>query len=395
MNPDSGRGSWVAGIGPWAGIGTNPAGIMLGGGLAASLGGFSLLAAVAVGLAALVLLGILHGDIGRRLGREALSVMLGPLGSAAAPVAAVGLAVMMIGWLGVNAGVAGAAAAQLLNIPEVAGVVIFMLVMSAVAWFGLRALSWFAASAALATIAVAGWGMWLAREAPTSATPAAGAEVGVLGAAALVVGFGAAFALRSPDFTRSAGSRGQVVGNALLGLCLPLLAFLAAGIALQRASGEWNLADVLVSLGSGSLAYLLLAIGFSGAVLTNLYSGALAVRLLGGGRYHPALAVTALAGGALAAAGIADRLLDFLGLIAVAAVSLLILSIAHHLLGRETRPGRDARGIIAWALGAAVGAATTTVAPDLALPLAAAVSLTVYLLPRGEGEGDPTAPARS
>lgn len=381
MTSGASRRAWIAGVGPWAGIGTSPAGIMVGGGLAASLSGAGLAAGAAGGLILLYVLAVANGEVGRRAARAALALLTGPLGAAGIRIAGVALATMMVGWLGVNAGVAGDAVGHLLGLPPAPGILVFILVMTAIAWHGLRALSWFAVAAGAATTIVAAWGMWLARDARPTPDPAPGADVGVLGAAALVIGFGAAFALRAPDFTCGARDVGQVAGNAAIGLGLPLAAFLACGIVLQRGSGEWNLADVLLSLDSGGAAYLLLAVGFTGSVLTNLYSGALALGVLGGGAYRRALALMACAGGGLALAGIADRLLTFLAVISLAAVTLLVLSVTHWLLRRPTPAGVNRRGVLAWVAGTALGVGLTSPAPDLALAGATLLALAAYIAP--------------
>ena len=93
----------------------------------------------------------------------------------------------------------------------------------------------------------------------------------------LVVGYGAAFSLRTPDFTHDLGRPRQVVWCALAGLAIPALAFTLAGAALQAVTGTWDLADVLRDLGSPEIAYLFAALGFTGSVLTNIWSGALSL----------------------------------------------------------------------------------------------------------------------
>ena len=83
----------------------------------------------------------------------------------------------------------------------------------------------------------------------------------------LVIGYGAAFSLRTPDFTHDLGRPRQVVWCALTGLVRRCSCSRSPGAALQAATGEWDLADVLRGLGSPNVAYLFVAVGFTGSIL--------------------------------------------------------------------------------------------------------------------------------
>ena len=112
--------------------------------------------------------------------------------------------VMMIGWFGVNVGVAGTATGRLLGIPDVAGMVLFALLALAMTWRGIGSLSWAALAAGVATVTLAAWGMHLASDAHGLALQSARTAtdpISPIEAASLMVGYGAAFALRTPDFT--------------------------------------------------------------------------------------------------------------------------------------------------------------------------------------------------
>jgi hypothetical protein len=87
-----------------------------------------------------------------------------------------------------------------------------------------------------------------------------------------------------------------------------------------------------------------------------------------------------MVGGGLAAAGIADRLLGFLTVIAIGAVTLLVLSIGHWCLRLPTSAGLNRRGLVAWCVGTSLGLGLTIAASDVALP-ASAAALGIYLVP--------------
>jgi cytosine/uracil/thiamine/allantoin permease len=262
-------------------------------------------------------------------------------------------------------------------------VILFSLVMLVIVRFGLSTLSWTALAAGVATLGLAAYGLFLALGEETSAAPpdVAGGGLEVVGGAALVIGFGAAFALRTPDFTHDLARPRQVVWCAVTGLAVPLAAFFAAGVVLQRTTGEWNLADVLLELDSATVAYLFLMIGFSGSVLTNLYSGALALRqTVGGLGPDRALLLVAIAGGALALGGLADHMLGYLAVMALAASGLIVLSVLHQARGLAIRDGWRLPGLAAWTVGFLLGLALQAAGSPLALPVALVATGAIDLL---------------
>ena len=129
-----------------------------------------------------------------------------------------------VGWFGFNPSVAGAGLGRLGNLPDRAGMVIFATIMLAVAWHGLNVLSWTALAAGLATVLLAAEGVHLAlsgRTGPLLGDGHPAAAFGQLPAIAIMVGYGAAFALRTPDFTHDLARPRHVVWCAAVGLALP------------------------------------------------------------------------------------------------------------------------------------------------------------------------------
>ena len=275
------RSGWLRRVGPWVGIGTSPAAMMMGGGVSQGLEGATLLAVLAVGTLALTALAMAQGLLGQRTGLPLNALVAGPLGERASRrTASLVMLAMMLGWFGLNTGVGGSALARLIDLPEPAGILLFAAAMLAVVWLGIGALSVSALLAGCATVVLAVYGLdrafgrsEVALSGPNTATD----PIGILAGVAIVVGYGAAFALRTPDFTHDLRRPRQVAWCALAGLMTPLTGFAIAGAALQAATGTWDLADVLRELGSPSVAYLFVALGFTGSVLTNLYSGALSL----------------------------------------------------------------------------------------------------------------------
>jgi purine-cytosine permease-like protein len=354
------------------------------------LRGGEAVAALVVGVVLLGALAAGQGILGQRTGLPLAGLTAGPLGGIGSRrTASVAMLAMMLGWFGVNVGVAGVALGRLVGVPDVAGVVLFAAIMLAVTGFGIGTLSWSALVAGLATTGLAAYGLHLAfddRPLTLAGGEAGSDPIGFVPALALVVGYGAAFSLRTPDFTHDLERPRQVVWCALTGLAIPVLAFGLAGAALHAATGTWDLADVMRDLGSPEVAYLFVALGFTGSVLTNIWSGALSLTDAAPGVGHrAALAGVAVVGAAIAAAGFAGAMLPWLTVMALAAPGLVAVCAIHVLRGVERRDGWGAAGLVSWALGFGCGIALHLAGSSLALPAAAAVpALAYWLLGRPE-----------
>lgn len=377
------RDGWLGRVGPWVGIGTSPAALMTGGGLGEGLRGGELVAALLTGVALLSALAIGQGVIGQRTGMTLSALTAGPLGARGSRLtASVVMLLMMLGWFGVNAGVAGVALARLLGLPDVAGIALFAAVMLGVARVGLAALSWSALVAGLATTVLAAYGLHLAfGDAPvTLSGGAAGADpIGFAPAVALVVGYGAAFSLRTPDFTHDLRRTRHVVWCALSGLVVPLIAFALAGAALQAATGTWDLADVMLRLGSPEAAYLFVALGFTGSVLTNIWSGGLSLTdvapRLPLGVSMPAVT---LIGTVVAAGGFSGLMLPWLTVMALAAPGLAAVCAVHAVRGKAASTGWGTTGLCCWGAGFGCGMVLHVAGSPLALPAAALIPAIGY-----------------
>jgi cytosine permease len=387
------RSGWLRRVGPWVGIGTSPAAIMTGGGVGQGLRGGELVAALVTGTVLLATLALVQGVLGQRTRRTLASLTAGPLGETGSRrTASVVMLAMMLGWFGVNAGVAGVALGRLLGIPDLAGIALFSLAMLAVAALGLGVLSWSSLVAGVATTVLAAYGLHLAfadHQVTLSGGRAGEHPIGFLAAVALVVGYGAAFSLRTPDFTHDLRRTRDVVWCALAGLLVPVTAFALAGAALQAVTGTFDLADVLRGLGSPEVAYLFVALGFTGSVLTNIWSGALSLAdALPGVPPRLAQPLVTAVGAVAAALGLADHMLPWLTIVALAAPGLVALCVIHAVRGGTVSPGWGAPGLASWVAGFACGLALYLAGSPAALPAAALVPALAYrvLARRGEDQ---------
>jgi cytosine permease len=378
-----GRDGWLRRLGPWVGIGTSPAALMTGGGVGEGLRGAEVVLALLVGVVLLGALALTQGLLGQRTGRTLAQLTAGPLGETGSRrTASVVMVLMMVGWFGVNVGVAGVALARLLDLPDAAGVLLFAGAMLGITGFGLGALSWTALAAGLATTGLAAYGLHLAfaeHEVTLSGGQAGTDPIGFVPAVVLVVGYGAAFSLRTPDFTHDLVRSRHVLWCALAGLVVPTFAFALAGAALQAVTGTWDLADVLRGLGSPEIAYLFAAIGFTGSVLTNIWSGGLSLSDAAPQVGHRvALVAVTVVGTIVAALDFSELMLGWLTVMALAAPGLAAICVVHAVRGGGTTPGWRLAGLSSWTSGFACGIALDMAGSSLALPVATALPAVVY-----------------
>ncbi len=376
---------WLARVGPWVGLSTSPVALVAGAGVAEGLSGASLVVALIVGAALLATLAGAQGVLGQRTGKPLAALTATTLGTRGSRwVGSMVMLAMMLGWMGVNTGIAGGAVGRLLHLPDALGMVLVAAAMFAVAIRGLGMLSWTGLVAGVAATALAAYGMHLVLA--DNVVTLSGGHTGdrpmsMLAGITLMVGYGAAFSLRTPDFTHDLRRTGQVVACALWGLCVPLIGFAVAGALLFAATGSWDLADALRALGSSQLAYLFVAVGFTGSLLTNVWSGGLALADVAP-RIPPraSMAVVSALGAAAAVAGIADRALDWLTLMALAAPGLVVLCILERGSGHSTPPAWRFRTLFAWCIGIVCAIGLETAGSMFALPAAAAIPPGVHWL---------------
>jgi cytosine permease len=372
---------------------------MVGGGVADGNERWWLVAAVVVGALALTGLAVAQGILGQRRHARLRTLAADALGrDGGRRIASPVLAVMMVGWFGFNTSVAGAGLGKLLHVPSRIGMVIFAGAMLAVAWRGLNALSWVALAAGVATVVLAADGLRIAlgdQSGPVLGDGVPAADLGLLPAIAVMVGYGAAFALRTPDFTHDLERPRHVVWCAGIGLTAPLIAFAVAGAILEIATGSWNLVQVLERLGSPTVAYAFVALGFTGSVLTNLHSGALsfedAIPKLS---HHKGLLIVAGAGTALATLDFADSMVGFLTAMALAAPCLIGVLWIDELRGRHLEARYVPHALWAWASGVGVGAALRLADSPVALPAGIAAAALIATVPviRRDAPGEPRSP---
>ncbi len=181
-----------------------------------------------------------------------------------------------VGFVGFYVGLAGFAAATLLNLPGPVGALLVAAGLFVVNSAGLdrwNSLVWLTA---ISTIVVA---IFTFYSVGTAWAPDRTSSIEIapsLWAILSIVNYGLFFALRSGDFSWDLDSDSEVV-KAGLSLCLPLVVFLFIGALVYRAAGDYNIADILSQSHSPWLGNLFLIISVIAPVMSGFHSGGLAI----------------------------------------------------------------------------------------------------------------------
>lgn len=374
---------WWSTAGAWLGIGTSPAALVLGAGLAERHDGPVPVIVPLIGALLMALLLTGQGFLGlrppygegRRLG-EVAAAYLEPRSQAA-----VGwlVALGMVGWLGFNAGLGGAALATLVDLPTWTGVLLLGLVLLGAGQGGLRSwnlLAVLTTASALLLVAV------VAAHAGGSGTPVAveADSVGSMTAGiATFVGYASVFALRAPDFTAGLPGRLDLAISVTL-LVVPTLLVAAAGSLLWQATGSTDLVTELERSVAGNALVVAAVVAAS---LTSLHSGSLALSGVTRLPERPAVGVIAGCGLTLAVVGFHRLLVPWLVVLAAALPPLVVAMGAEAWRRRGGRPPRRVSGA-SWLPAAALALALTAAGVRSAALIGLAVAA-VCVAVRGRG----------
>lgn len=370
---------WWNTAGAWLAIGTGPAALVLGAGLADRHHGPVPVGALLLGGVAMTVLLLVPGRLGLRPpygeGRPLAELLEAYLPRGDRTVVGALMALAMAGWLGFNAGLGGAALGSLLDVPKWAGVVALGLPLLAIAAAGQHrwnALALVTTAAALALIVVIATHGSPAGEGPLDA--GFGTSSSLLTDVAVFVGYVAVFGLRAPDFTAGLRGRGDLWACTAI-LVLPTLVAATAGTMIALRSDS---ADLVAHLRTSDLGTALVVVAVAAPCLTSFHSGGLALRSVTGLREVPAAAVIGVAGLAVATTGFENALLPWLTVLAAVLPPLVVpLGWEARVRRRQRRPPRPVSAAM-WLPAAALGVALTIAGvPGAPLAgLAAAVACT-------------------
>lgn len=365
---------WYRRAGVWIGIGTGPGTFTVGGALSAHLPLVWLFVVVPAGALVLAALTVSQAVVSRRRreasARRAVSAFGHNFGAVLLNLI---IALGSLGWYGFYAGLAGFAAATLLHLPGWVGSLCIVAALYVVYVIGLNRWNSLVWLTAVSTICVALFALLTAgtRLAPDRVTTMS--IGGFIWGAGIVITYGLLFALRVGDFSWDLSSDRDVIKSGLA-LFVPISLFMLIGAVVYRATGDYNIADVLARNRSAELGNLFLILAVIAPSMSGFHSANLVLAASPAGkRLGPV--VISLLGFVLGALRFDHELLLFLDVLGAFIAPALVVMLSIALLKRDF--SRRA-AIIAWLVGSAVALATkysTHLSPALA---GAAVSVAIF-----------------
>lgn len=377
--PDHLRKTWWQMGMIWMGIGITIAAFLLGGAVGAGLSLAHSFLAVFLGSLVLTVIASLCGVVGARTNLSTAMISRFAFGSRGFYLTAMIMALGSYGWFGVQTGLFGDTAAVVME--QLVGrswstttlIIIGGILMTSTAVVGYKGIEKLSNLAVplMAALMFASLGLVL-RDHPWSqlaASPPPGDPMPLGVAISIVAGSFMVGAVISPDIARYARRPLDAVLAAILGFQVGFVIVVFIGSILAQATGQADLVQIMLALGWGVLAFLVLILAQWTTNDNNLYSAALAFSVVF--RQLPRWQLTAVAGllgTILAVTGIYGQFVPWLQVLSALVPPLGGVYVADYFLVQRDRyrfenieklePVRYV-SFAAWILGALVGFATT------------------------------------
>jgi cytosine permease len=292
--------------------------------------------------------------------------------SGARVVVGLALGVSLLGWFGVQSGIAGGSFAKIANlsfgwtVSAQAASFVFGLFMMLTAVFGfkyLRLLNYVAVPCKVLLVVYAVIVAFQSKsfDVITNYRPSPDKQLDMLTAIGLSIGFFSVGGVISPDYARHAVSRRAAVMGSVLGLLPAALGLAACGAMLAIIQNTYDIVEIYAGLGMPILALSVLIIATWTTNVMNAYSSGLALNQLlhwPDERRQWSTLIAGVLGSALAAAGILNNFMSFLMLLTVTIPPIAGVLVSDYWLARTYREGGHGavhwQGVFAWGAGVAV-----------------------------------------
>jgi cytosine permease len=344
--PDQARFPWLSVATQRFGQTTALSQLLLGATLGFGMSFWDAFLALTIGAVLLNAVAIAVGVIGQREGLPTaiLSRWTG-FGHAGSAMLGLVIALACTGWFGVQTGLAGMTLADVAGVlPAPVWSLVFGIVVTAVAAYGVRWMAWTSYVAVPAFLLLLGWVVWSGVNDVGAAVsgPAQGASIGMLTAITLVTGSFIVGAAIAPDVTRFNRTERDVVKQTVLGITLGEWVVGLAGVVLARGLGTTDVVGA-VSASGGWIAALIVVtavlkindwyLSSASLGLANFFDAVFARRI---SRAQVSV-VVGCAGTMLAAAGIVHQFSHFLVLLGVVFPPVAAIMVAEYFVVRRWR----------------------------------------------------------
>ncbi|WP_330270545.1 cytosine permease [Lentzea sp. NBC_00516] len=344
--PDQARHPWLSVATQRFGQTTALSQLLLGATLGFGMTFWDAFIALTIGAVLLNAVAITVGVIGQREGLStAILTRWTGFGHAGSAVLGLIIALSCTGWFGVQTGLAGATLAGVAGVlPAPVWSLLFGIVVTVIAAYGVRWMAWTSYVAVPAFLALLLW-LVLTNVNDVSAAlagPAPGPAIGMLTAITLVTGSFIVGAAIAPDMTRFNRNEWDVVKQTVLGITLGEWVISLAGVVLARGVGTTDVMGVISSSG-GWIGALIVVTAVLKINDWNLYSASLGIVNLVDAVFAVRISraqvtiMVGCAGSFLAAAGIVHQFSHFLVLLGVVFPPVAGIMVAEYYVVRRWR----------------------------------------------------------
>lgn len=289
--------------------------------------------------------------------------------SGANVVVGLALGVSLLGWFGVQSGVAGGSFSKICQMsfglpisPAWASLVLGLLMMLT-AVFGFKYLKWLNFVAVPCKVLLVLYAVIAAFQSQsfdviTQYQPDPSKRLDFLTAIGLSIGFFSVGGVISPDYARHAATRLDAVLGSVLGLLPVALGLAACGAMLAIIQQTYDVVEIYSRLGMPILALTVLIVATWTTNVMNAYSSGLAINQLlhwPQERRQMATLIAGVLGSVLAASGILANFMSFLMLLTITIPPIAGVLVSDYWIARTytraTPPGWNLNGVSAWVCG--------------------------------------------
>lgn len=380
--PRDKRKGWVKLSFVWMGGIIALSAIVLGGTLGAGMPLSQAILASFVGPFLLSILSALCCIVGAKTGLSTALVSRFALGKYGSYAVSVVIAIALFGWFGVQLALFGTSLSNVLmdglsvDIPELALVIIGGVLMTTTAFIGYKAIEKLSLVAVplLAILLIASLIKVMAGKTITSIgqVPVIGDQLTFGAAVSLIIGSLAIGAIIGPDISRYARSTKDAVISSFIGYFVGYSVVLIIAIILAKATSQVDIVEIMLGLGWGSAALLILILAQWTTNDNNLYSSALGFSIIFQKIPKSVLTIGAgVIGTAMAVSGIYENFVPFLNFLSALIPPIGGIYVADYFINHnkyrferfnETK-NVEVVGITVWIIATLV-AFLTTPAPD-------------------------------
>ena len=284
-------------------------------------------------------------------------------------VVGLALGVSLLGWFGVQSGVAGGSFAKISQLsfgisvsPAWASLVIGLLMMLT-AVFGFKYLKWLNFIAVPCKVALVVYAVVVAFQSNSfdivaHYQPDPARRLDFLTAIGLSIGFFSVGGVISPDYARHAATQRDAILGSVLGLLPAALGLAACGAILAIIQHTYDIVEIYSKLGMPILALSVLIIATWTTNVMNAYSSGLAINQLlrwPQKRRQVATIIAGVLGSLLAASGVLASFMGFLMVLTVTIPPIAGVLVCDYWIARTYIRDTDLRwnvnGVAAWACG--------------------------------------------